>query len=345
MGWRHHDDVCHVSCRFSWGSQNKSLSTERTGTGTVLRFSLEWTLKKNIMGTNKKKHRSQDETKSLSSNSAIEAILGPTLLINQQASRPTSALLKGKDLIGIYFAASWYVFDYSFRLGDNNSWTIILTPTLWLVHRSKPCQDFTPILCDFYKDLQQQSTTSKAAEGRNAGSLEIVFCSSDEDRESFSTFFETMPWLAMDAKTRSCTQQKKALVDMLKAFRIPKLVVLDAATGNFVTDTALNQVVNQYRDTEKTTKKKAAEQLVATWKEQPSVPLGQAWAIGQGGMLGLIEFFLKKPLYMVALFGVLVATPVVSMLLDKPMYAVMVFFLFTRITADKGDRTMPYVEY
>jgi hypothetical protein len=81
------------------------------------------------MGTNKKKHRSQDETKSLSSNTAIEALLGPTLLINQQASKPTSALLKGKDLIGIYFAASWSVFD-SFRLGDNNSRTIILTPPL-----------------------------------------------------------------------------------------------------------------------------------------------------------------------------------------------------------------------
>ena len=70
----------------------------------------------------------------------------------------TIEALKGKEVIALYFSASW----------------------------CGPCKRFTPMLKDVYNSL------------KSAGkSFEIVFVSSDSDEESFLQYYRSMPWLAV----------------------------------------------------------------------------------------------------------------------------------------------------
>ncbi|CAM9676996.1 unnamed protein product [Phaeothamnion confervicola] len=71
----------------------------------------------------------------------------------------TAEALKGKELVCLYFSASW----------------------------CGPCRNFTPSLAKFYK---------KAQEAR-PDALEVLFVSSDKDPDSFAKYFEEMPWLAL----------------------------------------------------------------------------------------------------------------------------------------------------
>eukprot|EP01083_Nonionella_stella_P200626 734581_1 len=54
--------------------------------------------------------------------SAMEQVLGPTLLSTFENSEPTSTIMKDKDLVLLYFSASW----------------------------CPPCKQFTPVLSEFY---------------------------------------------------------------------------------------------------------------------------------------------------------------------------------------------------
>ena len=70
----------------------------------------------------------------------------------------TAAALSGKDVIGLYFSASW----------------------------CGPCKRFTPMLRDVYNILKQSGK-----------SFEIIFVSSDSDDESFEQYYGAMPWLSV----------------------------------------------------------------------------------------------------------------------------------------------------
>jgi nucleoredoxin len=80
-----------------------------------------------------------------------------TLLKNGSQPVPVSEL-SSADVIGLYFSAHW----------------------------CGPCRGFTPVLSKIYTDLK--------AAGK---AFEIVFVSADRDEKSMKSYFEDMPWLAL----------------------------------------------------------------------------------------------------------------------------------------------------
>lgn len=94
--------------------------------------------------------------------------------------------LDGK-IIGLYFSANWY----------------------------PPCWNFNQVLVGIYNQLKNSNTTGS--------SFEIVYVSSDEDSEAFTTYFACMPWLAIPF---SDLETKKALSRKFEIEGIPSLVIL-----------------------------------------------------------------------------------------------------------------------
>ncbi len=80
-----------------------------------------------------------------------------TLLKNGSQPVPISELASA-DVIGLYFSAHW----------------------------CGPCKAFTPVLSKIYTDLKA-----------NGKAFEIVFVSADRDESSMKSYFEDMPWLAL----------------------------------------------------------------------------------------------------------------------------------------------------
>jgi nucleoredoxin len=93
-----------------------------------------------------------------------DQILGPTLYrwtANGTemaiAEEPTQKLLKGIDVVGIYYSASW----------------------------CGPCRQFTPMLAKFYTEMKKKGKK-----------FEIVLVSRDRSPDEFVGYYEKMPWLA-----------------------------------------------------------------------------------------------------------------------------------------------------
>jgi len=78
-----------------------------------------------------------------------------------------------------------------------------------------------------------------------------------------------MPWMSLpnDVKT---AQLKQSLAASLKVVGIPYLVVLDASTGNYITNNARSDVFKAGNDVS------AQKAVIASWKEMVSVPIDQA---------------------------------------------------------------------
>mmetsp|Transcript_15429 Transcript_15429/g.19578 ORF Transcript_15429/g.19578 Transcript_15429/m.19578 type:complete len:223 (-) Transcript_15429:56-724(-) len=105
-----------------------------------------------------------------STTSAMEALLGSDLNTSVGNNASTSAVMKGKDLVLLYFSASW----------------------------CPPCRNFTPKLAEFYT---QVCTTN---------GVEIVYISSDQDEASFNEYFGKMPWASLPVFGSSAIKQKLA---------------------------------------------------------------------------------------------------------------------------------------
>jgi nucleoredoxin len=73
------------------------------------------------------------------------------------------------------------------------------------------CCEFTPKLVELYKTLKEK--------GEN---FEVVLISLDYDEEDFKESFETMPWLALPFKDKSC----KKLAQYFELRTIPNLVII-----------------------------------------------------------------------------------------------------------------------
>jgi len=108
------------------------------------------------------------------------------------------------DVLGLYFGAHW----------------------------CSPCRVFTPKLVKAYNKLK--------GEGKN---FEIIFASSDEDNEAFTSYFGTMPWKALPFKKDN---RKEALSKLFKVQGIPTLVLLN--TDRKVISTAGRQIITDMVD-------------------------------------------------------------------------------------------------
>jgi nucleoredoxin len=83
---------------------------------------------------------------------SIDSLLGTTLLEKVKIpAKPTKSLMKGKEIIGLYFSASW----------------------------CPPCKTFSPILASFYNAAAK------------AGNLEVVYISSDRTAADFEGYVST----------------------------------------------------------------------------------------------------------------------------------------------------------
>ena len=90
--------------------------------------------------------------------------------------------------------------------------------------RCGPCREFTPKLAKAYEAVRAAG-----------GALEVVFASADHDEASWRDYLAHMPWLAVpfaDEKRRS------ALSTACGVQGIPRLVLLDAATGDVINPSA-----------------------------------------------------------------------------------------------------------
>jgi len=79
-------------------------------------------------------------------------------------------------------------------------------------HWCPPCRGFTPKLVEEYKKLQKLG-------------FEVIFASSDKDRDSCKSYFEEMTWLTLDYDDRDL---KEKLSTQFKVQGIPTLVILDS---------------------------------------------------------------------------------------------------------------------
>ncbi|KAI5573027.1 hypothetical protein BDE02_10G051200 [Populus trichocarpa] len=78
-------------------------------------------------------------------------------------------------------------------------------------HAHRMCREFTPKLVELYKTLKEK--------GEN---FEVVLISLDDEEEDFKESFETMPWLALPFKDKSCEK----LVRYFELRTIPNLVII-----------------------------------------------------------------------------------------------------------------------
>lgn len=92
----------------------------------------------------------------------VEVFIGRTLLNKDGDFVDPEEALRNK-VVGIYFSAGW----------------------------CPPCRDFTPILCDFYTELVEESDPP--------AQFEIVFVSSDKTSDDMVEYYHDMhgDWLAL----------------------------------------------------------------------------------------------------------------------------------------------------
>eukprot|EP00970_Alexandrium_tamarense_P019907 scaffold14603_cov214-Alexandrium_tamarense.AAC.1 len=140
-------------------------------------------------------------------------------------------------------------------------------------NRCPPCKSFTPLLIDFYN--------------ANKEDLEIIFLSSDRDEESFNGYFGKMPWLSSipGYSSQEANGRQKKLASMFQIQGIPSLIILDAKTGNFITDNARITVMQASNPTSK-------KELLQTWLTTEAVPIDDAvmGASNGGGGVGIKVF-------------------------------------------------------
>lgn len=108
----------------------------------------------------------------------------------------TSKLLEGKQVVGLYFSASW----------------------------CGPCRQFTPQLAAFYKEIQAQY---------GPDSFEIIFISRDQSLDDLVKYYSKMPWLAVTAENVDRVAQ--LLAPRYQMQGIPHLVILDGEDASVYT--------------------------------------------------------------------------------------------------------------
>jgi len=87
-------------------------------------------------------------------------------------------------------------FDFGSKLVNSKGATTIPSTTklvglYFSAHWCPPCRGFTPVLTEFYKTVNKDEHV-----------LEIIFASSDKDKDAWKEYYGTMPWIALDFEER-----------------------------------------------------------------------------------------------------------------------------------------------
>jgi nucleoredoxin len=218
---------------------------------------------------------------------AMTEIFGEKLLISVDKEALTKEVMKDKDIVLLYFSASW----------------------------CPPCKRFTPTLSDFY---------NKHCKGNR---VEIVYISSDYDVPSFAEYYNKMPWCSLpptgrlhstsivlifslpfsfpfSSFTYFCSNKidtahiKQKIADRLRISGIPSLVALDK-NGLFLSDHCRNDVTYAAGNETK------CKELINKWKSIDAIPIEDAKLSGSGprGVFSQILMkLLSNPMYMVGLY-------------------------------------------
>lgn len=125
-----------------------------------------------------------DRTASIPSHLSLLITNDRDFLISPNGTQVKASDLAGK-VIGLYFSANWY----------------------------SPCRTFNKLLTKIYNELKQKFPTQ----------FEVVFVSSDEDIDAFTTYFSTMPWLSIPF---SDLNSKRELNKKFDIDGVPCLVIL-----------------------------------------------------------------------------------------------------------------------
>ena len=128
---------------------------------------------------------------------------GQYLVNSKGEKKVTSTLsLEKKDLILLYFSASW----------------------------CPPCQKFTPLLSSFYTECCVPNK------------VEIVFVSSDRDVDSFQKYHAKMPWLAMPIDGTYNLKQELATKMKVNGIPHLVVLDVSKGEPLFVSDSAKNEI-------------------------------------------------------------------------------------------------------
>merc|ERR1712232_35438 len=140
----------------------------------------------------------------------MEELIGTTL--KGETGEHDGTSVKMAKIVCLYFTASW----------------------------SPPCKRFTPILADFYREVNSPDPV-----------LEIIFVSCCKHEEEFTKYYEEMPWIALPW---SETTRINSLKTQYKVQQIPTLVVLDPSC-NVIRENGRIDVMND------------GEKAFANWSE------------------------------------------------------------------------------
>ncbi|KAF4082395.1 hypothetical protein AMELA_G00151080 [Ameiurus melas] len=134
-----------------------------------------------------------------------EVFSGRALLNKAGEAVDPEAALRNK-VVGLYFSAGW----------------------------CPPCRDFTPLLCDFYTELVEESEPP--------AQFEIVFISLDKSAEDMEEYYQDLhgDWLALPWTE----QYKHELKKRYSITAVPKLVIVKE-NGQVITDKGRKQIRDQ----------------------------------------------------------------------------------------------------
>merc|ERR1712224_464236 len=138
-------------------------------------------------------------------------------IVTKTGEKPTDEVLKGKKLVGLYFSAGW----------------------------CGPCKRFTPAVSEMYDKAQKDDPSS----------FEVLFLSACNDRDQFTDYYAKMPWPAVPYELSQGSHSKRGVGFVRKAKReagmqqgelgtkfdiqsVPRLVLLDGATGSVLSEKA-----------------------------------------------------------------------------------------------------------
>ena len=91
-----------------------------------------------------------------------------------------------------------------------------------------PCKEFTPLLAELYGEEDNEANKN----------FEVVACIADPNEEMYKEYLSKMPFPAMPWKDARC----KAIGKKFSVRGVPRLIVLNAKTGEVIDDNAKEKV-------------------------------------------------------------------------------------------------------